>query len=223
MVSARGRRDRAAGGAGVSVNKGRKRNAHGMPSRQSGFSLIELVVAMVIAMILIAVALPSFQRAYHSYQLNHAATQVADIVRLTRYEAIRRNKPLRCVFRPDAANPAVMDGSLTDTSGVALTGVAAMIVMLGASGNLVDAGSVPGASTLPAAANLGPTAPANVPAGGVTLQFDARGALTTGNVTVFYLQNALAPDAGYRAVLLTPAGSLEIWTADTTGNWRQLR
>jgi len=33
----------------------------------------------------------------------------------------------------------------------------------------------------------------------------------------------VAPEAGYRVVLLMPAGSLEIWTGDSTGNWQQLR
>ena len=208
---------------GTRVSRSRKKKGHGLACRQSGFTLTELVVAMGIGLILMAVALPSFLRAYYSYQLSHAASQAADIVRLTRYEAIRRNKPMRCVFQPDALNPGMTDAFMTDTSGAALTGVAAMTVQLGASGNLVDAGTVTGAAALPAAANLGPTAPATVPASGVTLQFDARGALSTGNVTVFYLQSAAAPDAGYRAVLLTPAGSLEIWTADITGNWRQVR
>jgi prepilin-type N-terminal cleavage/methylation domain-containing protein len=208
---------------GISVIKGRKSNAHGMPSREFGFSLTELVVAMAVGLILMGMAVPYFLRAYHSYQLSHAATQVADILRLTRYEAIRRNRPLRCVFQPDAVAPGVTDASMTDTSGAALTGVAAMTILLGPSGNLVDAGGVTGAAALPAAANLGPTAPATVPAAGMTLQFDARGALTSGNVTVFYLQSSGAPDAGYRAVILTPSGSMEIWTADSAGNWQQLR
>ena len=208
---------------GISVIKSRKSKAHGMPPRGSGFSLAELVVAMAVGLILMGMAVPYFLRAYHSYQLSHAATQVADILRLTRYEAIRRNRPLRCVFQPDAVAPGVTDASMTDTSGAALTGVAAVTILLGASGNLVDAGSVTGSAALPAAANLGPTAPATVPAAGMTLQFDARGALTTGNVTVFYLQSSAAPDAGYRAVILTPTGSMEIWAADTAGNWRQLR
>ena len=203
--------------------KGRKSNAHGMPRPQSGFSLTELVVAMAVGLILMGMAVPYFLRAYHWYQLSHAATEVADIVRLTRYEAIRRNRPLRCVFRPDAVAPGVTDGSMTDTSGAALTGVAALTILLGSSGNLVDAGSVTGAAALPTAANLGPTAPASVPPAGMTLQFDARGALTSGNVTVFYLQSTAAPDAGYRAVILTPSGSMQIWAADSAGNWRQLR
>ena len=53
--------------------------------------------------------------------------------------------------------------------------------------------------------------------------FDSRGALTSGNVTVFYLASGLAPEAGYRAVLLMPAGSIQVWSADINGNWGQLR
>lgn len=203
--------------------KGRKSNAHGTPRRECGFSLLELVVALAVALILIGMAVPYFLRAYHSYQLSRAATQVADILRLTRYEAIRRNRPLRCVFQPDAVAPGVTDASMTDTSGTGLTGVAAITILLGSGGNLVDAGSVAGAAALPAAANLGPTAPATVPATGVILQFDARGALATGNVTVFYLQSSAALDAGTRAVILTPSGSMQIWAADPLGNWRQQR
>jgi len=86
--------------------------------RVSGFSLTELVVAMAVAMILMAVALPAFLRAYHSYQLNNAATQVADIVRLTRYEAIRLNKTVNCVIRPDATDPTMTYASMTDVNGI---------------------------------------------------------------------------------------------------------
>jgi hypothetical protein len=38
---------------------------------------------------------------------------------------------------------------------------------------------------------------------------------------VFFLNSALAPDAGYRAVLLLPAGSIQMWTGDGAGNWQQ--
>ena len=212
-------RDRTAGGAGMSV----QRDTHGMGRRESGFSLTELVVAMVVALVLMAVATPSFLRAYHSYQLSNAARQLCDILRLTRYEAIRRNRPLNCVIQASVSNPGMTQASMTDTLGNAMTGVSAMTVLLGTSGNLADPSSVPGASAFPAAANLGPTAPTTVSPAGTTLQFDARGALSTGNVTVFYLSNSGALEAGYRAVLLTPAGALQIWAGDTSGNWWQLR
>lgn len=191
--------------------------------RVSGFSLTELVVAMAVAMILMAVSLPYFLRAYRSYQLSNAATQMADIVRLTRYEAIRLNKVINCVIQPDPGNPTMTRASMTDRSGNPLTGVSSRVVLLGSSGNLVDSGSVPGASSLPAAALLGATTPTAVPPAGATIQFDARGAVTSGRVTVFYLNSPGLPDTGYRAVLLTPGGSIQIWTSDTSGNWQQMR
>jgi len=191
--------------------------------RVSGFSLTELVVAMAVAMILMAVSLPSFLRAYHSYRLSNAATQVADIVRLTRYEAIRINRTVNCVIRPDATDPTMTDASMTDVNGNPLTGVASRMIVLGPSGNLVASGSVPGASSLPSAAALGATTPAAVPPAGGTVQFDARGASTSGNVTVFYLNAPGSPDSGFRAVLLMPAGSIQIWSDDTVGNWHQVR
>jgi len=190
--------------------------------RVSGFSLTELVVAMAVAMILMAVSLPSFLRAYHSYRLSNAATQVADIVRLTRYEAIRINRTVNCVIRPDATDPTMTYASMTDVNGNPLTGVASRMIVLGPSGNLAS-GSVPGASSLPSAAALGATTPAAVPPAGGTVQFDARGASTSGNVTVFYLNAPGSPDSGFRAVLLMPAGSIQIWSDDTAGNWHQVR
>jgi Tfp pilus assembly protein FimT len=191
--------------------------------RVSGFSLTELVVAMAVAMILMAVGLPYFLRAYHFYQLSNAAVQTADIVRLTRYEAIRLNKIVNCVIQPDSGDPTMTRFSMTDVNGNPLTGISARAVVLGPAGNLVASGSVPGAAGLAPTAALGAITPSAVPPGGATLQFDARGALTSGRVTVFYLNAPGAPEAGFRAVLLTPAGSIQIWSGDSTGNWQQMR
>jgi len=191
--------------------------------RVSGFSLTELVVAMAVAMILMAIGLPYFLRAYRSYQLTSAATQMADIVRLTRYEAIRRNKTVNCVIQPDSVNPTMTNASMTDVNGNALTGMGARVILLGSGGNLVAPGSVTGASALPSQAALGATTPTAVPPSGGIVTFDARGAVNPGNVTVFYLNAPGSPDSGFRAVLLMPAGSIQIWSGDSAGNWLQLR
>jgi len=191
--------------------------------RASGFSLTELVVAMAVAMILMAVGLPYFLRAYRSYQLSNAATQMADILRLTRYEAIRLNKIVKCVVQPDSVDPTMTNASMTDVSGNPLTGLGSRAVLLGSGGNLVNPGSVAGASSLPSAAALGATNPTAIPPAGGTIQFDARGAVTSGNVTVFFLNAPGSPESGSRAVLLMPAGSIQIWIGDTNGNWQQLR
>jgi Tfp pilus assembly protein FimT len=171
-------------------------------------------------MILMAVGLPMFLRAYHSYQLSNAATEVADILRLTRYEAIRLNKKVACIIQPSATNPG-MTNLWADSNGNNSIDPTEKVILLGDSGNLVD-GSVPGTATLIAnAVQSAPTSPGASP-----VWFDARGAIcmpTPMNVNVFYLASSSAPEAGFRAVLLMPAGSIQIWTSDTTGNWQQQR
>jgi prepilin-type N-terminal cleavage/methylation domain-containing protein len=191
--------------------------------RQTGFSLTELIVALVVAVILMAVALPMFLRAYNSYKLTNAARDVADILRLTRYEAIRLNKQVNCVLQQDTTDPTLTRGFMTDALGNALTGLSARNIILGNGGNLVDASTVPASGTLPALAKIGAIVPVNIPPGGGTIHFDQRGALLPPTVDAFYLASTAAPDAGFRAVLLMPAGSIQIWTADATGNWQPQR
>ena len=184
--------------------------------REAGFSLTELVVALAVALILAGIGLPTFLRAYRSYQLTNAATQVADILRLTRYEAIRMNTQVNCVIQPNGATTnmyTVVNNGTPDPG-------QKRIVLL-SSGNLVDPGSVPATGALQSAAHIG--APAN-PLSSNLVQFDARGAvMPTGTVSALYLENTTTTDPGYRAVILLPAGSIQIWTSDATGNWIELR
>jgi len=193
---------------------------HVTAKRQAGFSLTELLVALAVAMILIAVGLPMFLRAYHAYQLSSAATQVADILRLTRYEAIRENTPIQCII--SSAGSGYTNVWVDSIPNLTLDPTEKMI-LLGPPGNLVDGGSVPGTPGLIAAAvaSYATTAPSSSSS---VIRFDARGAVVPPTfVNMFYLSSAIAPDAGYRAVLLMPAGSIQIWTADGTGNWQQQR
>jgi prepilin-type N-terminal cleavage/methylation domain-containing protein len=190
--------------------------------RPHGFSLTELIVALLVAMILMAIGLPAFLRAYRAYQLNSAATKMADILRLTRYEAIRRNTPVQCVIRASSSNPGVTN-VWVDSNGNSTLDPTEKMILLGNAGNLVDGGSVPGTSALLSAAvgSLSTTAPSPTAS---AMSFDARGAVSPSlAVNVFYLSSAAAPDAGYRAVLLMPAGAIEIWTADSSGNWQKQR
>jgi len=188
--------------------------------RAAGFSLLELVVAMAVALLVIGIGLPSFLRAYHAYQLTNAASQLADILRLTRYEAIRLNKNVSCLIQPDPTSSGVTD-AFADSDGNLSPSPTEKIVLLGNGGNIVDPGVVPGAGALLTKANL--TAATSATPGTMAVPFDARGAVATGNVTVFYMASSLGPEAGYRAVILLPAGSIQVWTGDGTGYWGQLR
>jgi len=191
---------------------------HASVKRHTGFSLTELVVALAVAMILMAVGLPAFLRAYHSYQLSNAATQVADILRLARYEAIRLNTPVQCLIRASGTNTSIWVDSIPNTN----PDPTEKICILGPSGNLVGS-SVPNASALNSQAvnTFAVNAPSPTSS---AIKFDARGALVPAtSVNVFYLASPNAPEAGYRAVFLAPAGSIQIWTADAAGNWQHLR
>lgn len=192
-----------------------------MPSlakRQAGFSLTELVVVLAVAMILMAIGLPAFLRAYRIYQLNGAATQVAGILRLTRYEAIRLNRPVNCIEQTSASATTLWVDTINNNT----LDPTEKMILLQAPGNLVY-GGVPNTATLISAA-VGSLGAIPAPASGVVVSFDARGAVIPPNqVTAFYLGSAVAPEAGFRAVLLMPTGALQIWTADTGGNWQQSR
>jgi Tfp pilus assembly protein FimT len=190
-------------------------------NRAAGFSLTELVVAVAIAMVLMAVSMPAFLRAYHSYQLTNSASQLADILRMTRYEAIRRNKAVNCVIKPMAGDPT-MTNAFADVDADGNPSPTEKIILLGNAGNLIDAGGVPGTAALIAGAkvNSGTVTP---PPGNATIAFDSRGAVAPPVINAFYLGSPVAPEAGFRAVLLMPVGSIQIWTGDVAGNWAQLR
>lgn len=189
---------------------------------RAGISLLELVLVLSIAMVLLAVGLPAFLRMYHSIQLTDAANQVGNILRLTRYDAIRQNKTINCIFQPSSTNPG-MTVFWVDSNQNTIQDPTEQMILLKNGGNLVNPGSVPNTSGLIGQANLGSVATNPEVPGGGTIGFDARGAVQGLNVNIFYLANATAPEVGFRAVLLMPTGSLQIWSADTSGNWTAVR
>lgn len=202
--------------------KRRMLDAQSASWREYGFSLTELVVALAVALILMAIGLPSFLRAYHSYLLTNSASQMADILRLSRYEAIRLNKQVNCQVQQTYNGDPTLTLVWADSNQNGQLDTGEKMILLGPTGNLVDGGSVPQTTTMLSQAVSGVTPLAPSPTGSV-ITFDARGAVTPPNVIVFYLSSAIAPEAGYRAVLLMPAGSIQIWTADPSGYWQQVR
>lgn len=204
--------------------KWRMLDAQSASRREYGFSLTELVVTLAVALILMAIGLPAFLRAYHSYLLSNSASQMADILRLSRYEAIRLNtqQGLECQGQTYTGDPTMT----AVWAGNGLQGTGDKMILLGSSGNLVDAGTVPQTGTLLSQAVSGVTPATPSPPGAARaplVTFDARGAVKPPNVNAFYLGSAIAPEAGHRAVLLMPAGSIQIWTADASGYWQQVR
>ena len=185
--------------------------------RSHGFSMIELLAVMAVILVVSAISTPSFMRAYQYYQVSNAATSMGNVIKYTRYEAIRRNTPINCVIGPAPVGTIAW----TDSNG---NGVADNVeqqltfsttVTLLAPGNL-PATAVPG---LVLAANVGPLVP--VSNTNAIVQFDQRGAVNPppAGALVSFVGNTLVPGAGYRAIILLPSGSMQLWKADANGTW----
>jgi prepilin-type N-terminal cleavage/methylation domain-containing protein len=184
-------------------------------SHMRGYSIIELLVVLGIFGILSGIAVPSLTRTYRNYQMDDAASQVAGIVKFTRYEAIRRNINMTSRnTQAVALGPAsVWTDEATDTTiqptdkQIALTTTA----------TLVPAASAPNAAGL--ATKVGVAALTAISPSNGNVSFDSRGATTSLNVVnVYYVGNAAY---GYRAVVVMPNGSVQVWSY-ATGTWTLL-
>ena len=86
--------------------------------------------------------------------------------------------------------------------------------------NLIDSGSVPGTGALTTAVGAQLT---TLPLAFAVINFDQRGAGNVNAVYALYIANSNALDIGYRALIMFPSGSIQIWQADGQGNWRFLK
>jgi type II secretory pathway pseudopilin PulG len=175
-----------------------------------------------VILLLSAIALPAFVSAYRTYQLTDATTQFAGLLKFTRGEAIRLNTNVSCQIQQTASVPPVTnmwaDSLPTPQDGV--EDPSEKQLLFSGTVNLVPAGAVPNAAGLAAAAGV--PALATVPLANGFVTFDRRGAVSPANapqVYAFYLSNLNDTSVGARAVILLPSGSIQLWKADSLGNW----
>lgn len=189
----------------------------------AGFSMLELVMSICVMLILTALAIPSLTRSLRSYQLNSAAASVSDMLKFTRFEAVRRNTQIN--FLMQANGPGWLVGTDSNNNGV--LDPKEKQQMIAGYPTLLPAGTAPAPTAIKAA--LGGAALTTLSGANGTVTFDARGAVRQAingplavNPYVFYVGNANDPDSGYRAVILLPSGSTQTWTAPSGGPWRQV-
>jgi Tfp pilus assembly protein FimT len=184
--------------------------------------MVELAVSMTVLLILTAIAVPSLVRSFRTYQLNDAAARVSDMLKFSRFEAVRLNKQV-CFLTQQPSAPDWTIGTDSSCSGTfdvngkqqVITGFATLL-----------SSGVPPASTAITGA-LGGAALTTLSGSPNTVKFDARGAIRAGgtvstSVYVFYIGSTTNPEFGYRAVILLPSGSTQIWTAPNGGPWQQI-
>lgn len=181
--------------------------------------MMEMVLTVAIVLILAAIALPDFTRAYRTYQLNSSATQLAELLKLTRYDAIHRNKPVDFQVQPTATGWVAWD----DPNNNGVLGVNETQVPIVSPVALLPTGTPPSPDAI--RATLGGVALTAVTNTG-TIQFDSRGAVVFAappqSTYVFYLGNPAVPDSGYRAVVLLQSGMTQVWSAPAGGPWSRI-
>lgn len=185
-----------------------------------GVSLVETLVVMAVAAVILAIATPSFLQAYRGYQVDNAASQVAAVLKATRFQAIRLNTQVNFDVRAAGGQTRIWgDSNVPVNDGNEQTSEPQ--TLLGGNVNLVAAGVVPNTAGLAAAIGV-PVLTATSPVNGQDV-FDGRGAANPAapGVFVLYVGNTTIPAVGYRAVVLMPSGSVQVWTVDSTGAWRQ--
>jgi len=188
-------------------------------SRIGGFSMVELAVSLTVLMVLTAIAIPSLMHSFRTYQLNDTAARLSDMLKFTRFEAVRRNRAVPFQLR-QFGNDWVAWTDLNNDGNLDLT--EKQVRISGFVTFLPGGGGPPPTAITNAVGALTPT-----PANPGPLQFDARGAVRVGNtlsnnVYVFYVGGTSNPDEfGYRAVVLLPSGATQIWTAPAGGPWKR--
>ena len=75
--------------------------------RQHGFTLVEVMVAIVILGILFGIALPTYRVWIQNVQIRNAAESIQNGLQLARTEAVKRNTNVAFVLVGAAVDPAV--------------------------------------------------------------------------------------------------------------------
>jgi len=189
--------------------------------RAQGLSVLELVVSVAIILVISGMAISPVSKTLKIYQLNDAASQLAGIIKFTRFEAIRRNMPINCVnSQAGAYTPANI---WSDDNGDGVEGPTEKQILLGPAATLVPAGVVPNTTALAAAANI-PTLTAISPSSDA-VKFDQRGAVVASPPAVYvYFVGNTSDSGGFRAVIVLPSGSVQVWTyaGGTSQVWQQI-
>ena len=190
-----------------------------------GFSLVEVLVVLLIIMIVSAIAVPQVVATLRSYQVSAAASQVADAIKFTRFEAIRRNSNMSFLASPLGAKWAVG----TDSNGNTTLDVSERQYEITGNIPLLNAAGVPTSGTLAGALNVPAITVLSASAATKTIAFDPRGAVNfaasaggVATVYVFYVAPVYQSTQDYRAVVVMPSGITQIWAGNATSGWRQL-
>jgi prepilin-type N-terminal cleavage/methylation domain-containing protein len=211
------------------------RNANFVSPRRSprnGFSLVELVLSLAVLLVITTLAIPVVVRSLQTYQLNSTASQLAGMLKFTKFDAIRQNTHVSFQILQNGTNWIVW----ADSNGDNLPDGAEPQMVIPMTGNdtLLSASLVPSPS--PIATTLGAGSSLytwTVLSGNGSIIYDQRGVVVTPppgggpfvtatTIYAIYVGNPNDPNAGYRAVITLPSGAVQVWTCSSAGNWQRI-
>lgn len=177
--------------------------------------MVELVVSISVLLVLTSLAIPSLMRSLRTYQLNSAAANVSDLMKFTRFEAVRQNRKISFLLKASSPGWIAWAGPPTDTAPLTTE----KQLPIGGYASLAASGA-------PAGLNIAGSGPLNVVSTSsctpACFAFDARGAVSPLQAYVLYIGSVSDPDPSYRAVVLLPSGSTQMWSAPSAGPWHQV-
>jgi prepilin-type N-terminal cleavage/methylation domain-containing protein len=190
-----------------------------------GFSMVELLVVLLIIMVISGIAIPQITTTLRSYQLTSAASQVADTIKFTRFEAIRRNTTMNFLV----SWSGVRWGVGTDSNGDGTLQASERQYEVTGNVTLLTTSAVPTSGTLAAALLVPAIKGISGSSATKTIAFDPRGAVnfaaSSGGVATVYVL-FVAPTSlstqDYRAVVVMPSGITQIWAGNASSAWHQI-
>ncbi len=84
-------------------------------NKQTGVTLIELMVTVVVAVILATVAVPGFQEIFRENRVSSQVNELVTIMSFARSEAVRRGTDIRVVVTPNGSDGWSAVASVLDT------------------------------------------------------------------------------------------------------------
>jgi Tfp pilus assembly protein FimT len=198
-----------------------------MRRREAGFSLVELIVVVAIAIIVMAIAVPAVKRTVTSYQLDASSRAVASMLQTVRSAAVKNETPYYAQFNGAAGPNVVFAESAAQLNANAVYDPT-IDPATSINGNIVfPAGAPPAHAQLETA--MGVSAGTIVRTGG-PISFNSRGIPCLQNGTAWqctttppvafewFMQNSMS--GTWAAITVSPAGRIKSWRMSGNGVWQ---
>ncbi len=195
--------------------------------KQSGFSMLELVVVMAIILVVSAMAMPSIMNTIADYKLRGTASGIAGTLQSARMLAVKSNQFVTAQQYPSSATSGATIQYFLDGNGNGTPDAGEAIFQLPRNVSFATA-SVPSNSTMNLGTNWAqPTTAAPFPVSfsprGLPCMTTTGGTSGTSNVCnttdssgkpigyVYYLTDVRTFGGGFAAVSVSAAGRIKVW------------